>query len=161
MPRAYARGAACRVRGLHGRGNARFYRRGEARRGADPTSGIYPMGVIAFEGPAGCGKTHRLMDELGAALHARPLAPHQQVLALTYMHGARRRLDTRLRAIAGLAGRFEAMTLDSFAWRLTQRWRRLAESLGHEVPGDHDYARTCALAAILLARPVVQAWVEM
>jgi hypothetical protein len=119
------------------------------------------MGVIAFEGPAGCGKTHRLMEELAAALLARPLAPHQRVLALTFMHGSRRRLDTRLRSVPGLAGRFEATTLDSFAWRLTQRWRRLAEHLGHAMPEDNDYAGTCALAAILLERSVVQAWVEM
>jgi len=119
------------------------------------------MAVIAFEGPAGCGKTHRLMSELAEALRVRPLSSHQRVLALTYMHGSRRRLDMRLRDIAGLAGRFEATTLDSFAWRLTQRWRRLAMSLGHDLPHEGDFAGTCTLAAILLERPVVRTWVEM
>jgi UvrD-like helicase C-terminal domain/AAA domain len=119
------------------------------------------MGVIAFEGPAGCGKTHRLMDELAAALRLQPLMPHQFVLALTFMHGSRRRLDARLRGVPGLAGRFEATTLDSFAWRLTQRWRRLAEHLGHRVPGENDFAGTCALAAVLLQKQIVRAWVEM
>lgn len=119
------------------------------------------MGVIAFEGPAGCGKTHRLMEELAAALPQRPLKQHQRVLALTFMHGSRRRLDARLRSVPGLAGHFEATTLDSFAWRLTQRWRLLAEHLGHQVPAENDFAGTCALAAILLQQAVVRAWVEM
>ncbi len=119
------------------------------------------MGVIAFEGPAGCGKTYQLMQELAAALGAKPLEPHQRVLALTFMHGSRRRLDTRLRGVPGLAGRFEAATLDSFAWRLIQRWRQLAQHLGHALPVENDFAGTCALAAVLLERPVVQAWVDM
>jgi hypothetical protein len=119
------------------------------------------MAVIAFEGPAGCGKTHRLMDELASTLRMRPLAPRQRVLALTFMHGARRRLDARLRSVEGLLGHFEATTVDSFAWRLIQRWRVLARHLGYAMPQDSDFTATCALAAILLERSCVQAWVEM
>jgi hypothetical protein len=58
------------------------------------------------------------MNELTDALRRRALAPHERVLALTFMHGSRRRLDARLGELDGLAGRFEATTLDSFAWRL-------------------------------------------
>ena len=86
---------------------------------------------------------------------------NQRVLALTFMHGSRRRLDARLRSVPGLAGRFEATTLDSFAWRLTQRWRRLAEHLGYRPPGENDFSATCALAAVLLQQPTVRAWIEM
>jgi hypothetical protein len=78
------------------------------------------MSVTAFEGPAGAGKTHRLMDELCTALRERPLVAHERVLAVTFMHGSRRRLDARLGAIEVLAGRYEAVTLDSFAWRSRQ-----------------------------------------
>jgi superfamily I DNA/RNA helicase len=119
------------------------------------------MTVIAFEGPAGSGKTHRLLDELAGDLRARPLQSHQRVLALTYMHGSRRRLDARLRRIECLAGRFEATTVDSFAGRLTQRFRRLAASLGRTVPPENEFSATCALAAALLERPVVRAWMQM
>jgi hypothetical protein len=101
------------------------------------------------------------MDELTFALRARPLAPHQRVLALTFMHGSRRRLDSRLRGVAELAGRFEATVVDSFAWRLIQCWRRLAGHLGLTIPTEGEYAATCTLAAALLERPVVQAWVAM
>jgi hypothetical protein len=119
------------------------------------------MSVAAFEGPAGCGKTHRLMNELADALRRRALAPHERVLALTFMHGSRQRLDARLREVGGLAGRLEATTLDSFAWRLTQRWRRLAVYLGQGIPPQGAYDATCALAAVLLGRECVRTWVTI
>ena len=119
------------------------------------------MAVTAFEGPAGTGKTYSLLERLDGDLKRRALASHERVLALTFMHGARRRLDSRLREVDGLMGRFQATTLDSFAWRLIQRWRRLAVSLGHAIPGEEQYDDTCAIAAALMAHPVVRAWVAM
>lgn len=119
------------------------------------------MAVIAFEGPAGTGKTHNLMDHLSRQLRDQPLAPHERVLALTFMHGARRRLNSRLREIEGLGGRYQAVTVDSFAWRLVQRWRRLATNLGHAIPPEEQYDQTCSLAAALLARPAVKTWVAV
>ncbi len=117
------------------------------------------MTVTAFEGPAGTGKTHSLMEQLAGAVERNALASHERVLALTFMHGSRRRLDTRLREIEALSGRFQASTLDSFAWRLCQRWRSLAQSLGHAIPSEGNFDLTCSLAAALLARPAVSAWV--
>jgi hypothetical protein len=67
---------------------------------------------------------------------------HERVLALSFMHGARQRLDSRLREINGLSGRYRAVTVDSFAWRLVQRWRRLAASLGHAIPPVQRHVRT-------------------
>lgn len=119
------------------------------------------MTVMAFEGPAGAGKTHRLMDELGTALQARPLAPHERVLALTFMNGSRRRLDAKLAEIEALGGRYEATTLDSFALHLTRRWRRLARHLGLRIPNDQEYNAVCALAAALLEREAVRRWVAL
>lgn len=117
--------------------------------------------MTAFEGSAGTGKTYSLMEELEAELNLRALAAHERVLALTFMHGARRRLDSRLREIDDLSGRFQATTLDSFAWRLAQRWRKLAGSLGYAFPAEEQYDETCALAASLMARPAVKSWVAM
>lgn len=119
------------------------------------------MTVVAFEGPAGSGKTHRLIEELEARLEREPLADHQRVMAVTFMHGSRRRLEARLRSLETLAGRFEAVTLDSFAWRLTQRWRRLALHLGHEMPREEAYDQTCVLAAALLMNEAVRNWVAV
>lgn len=117
------------------------------------------MTVIAFEGPAGAGKTHSLIERLSVSLRERPLADHERVLALTFMHGSRRRLDARLRDVDCLSGRFTATTFDSFAWHMTQRWQRLAKHLGYEMPGENEYERTCSLAAALLGRDDVQKWV--
>jgi UvrD-like helicase C-terminal domain/AAA domain len=117
------------------------------------------MTVTAFEGPAGTGKTHSLMGHLSARMRERPLALHERVLALTFMHGARRRLDSRLREIDGLGGRYHAATVDSFAWRLIQRWRRLAGSLRYAIPPEEQYDETCALAGALLTKLAVRSWV--
>lgn len=118
------------------------------------------MTMTAFEGPAGCGKTHRLMDELAGALEREPLDAHQRVLAVTFMHGSRRRLESRLSIIKPLRGRYEAVVLDGFAWRLVQRWRRLVAHLGFVVPQEHDFDACCAMAARLVAMPIVAQWVK-
>ena len=119
------------------------------------------MSVTAFEGPAGTGKTHSLIEHLGEELTGRSLAPHERVLALTFMHGSRRRLDSRLREIEHLNRQFQATTLDSFAWRLVHRWRELAGNLAYAIPAEEQYDETCALAATLMARPVVRSWVAV
>lgn len=119
------------------------------------------MTVTAFEGPAGSGKTHRLMEEVAAALRRQPLRAHERVIALSYMHGARRRLEQRLRAMEELRGRFEALTLDSFAWRLTQRWCRLLLHLGRTMPVEEEYGPTCRLAAALLEKQIVRDWIAL
>ena len=71
------------------------------------------MTLFEVEGAAGCGKTFRLMEALGEALGATPLQEGQRVLALTFMHGARRRLNEKLRSVPGLKGRFECVTVDA------------------------------------------------
>lgn len=116
--------------------------------------------MTAFEGPAGSGKTHRLVNELIAMLEQSPLQSHQRVLAVTFMHGSRRRLDSRLAAVGPLKGRYEAVVLDGFAWRLIQRWRRLVAHLGHPPPQEHDFDACCALAAQLVQIDDVAAWVK-
>ncbi|MGE5526550.1 MAG: ATP-binding domain-containing protein [Rhodospirillaceae bacterium] len=58
-----------------------------------------------------------------------------------------------------LAGRYEATTLDSFAWRLIQRWHRLVLHIGQVIPPEQAYDETCALAAALLQREHVRDWV--
>ncbi|WP_425599011.1 ATP-binding domain-containing protein [Azospirillum argentinense] len=78
------------------------------------------------------------------------------MLALTFMHGSRRRLDDRLRDL-GYA--YECTTIDSFAWRVVVRWRSLAEHLGHALPLETDYDAVCAVAAALLEQFDVVGWV--
>jgi superfamily I DNA/RNA helicase len=115
------------------------------------------MRVRAVEGSAGCGKTYRLMEFLVDELQTSPLAEGQRVLALTFMHGARRRLADRLNSVVALRRRFDCVTIDSFAWRLLSRWQALAQRLHGEIPEPFD-AR-CDMAGALLERPGVCAWV--
>ncbi|WP_346383459.1 ATP-dependent helicase [Aquidulcibacter sp.] len=100
------------------------------------------------------------MDELIRVLEREPLGSHQRVLAVTFMHGSRRRLENRLSIIEQLRGRYEAAVLDGFAWRLVQRWRRLVVHLGFAMPKEHDFDSYCAIAARLVTIPIVAQWVK-
>ena len=51
------------------------------------------MPFRGFEGAAGTGKTYSLLEAVRERLVARPMLEHQRILALTFMHGSRRRLD--------------------------------------------------------------------
>lgn len=79
---------------------------------------------VAFIGPAGVGKTHNLVAAVAEEVRAHPLAPFQSVLGLTFMHGARRRLDARLSAALGRETKVGCFTIDSFALSVVRRFRR-------------------------------------
>jgi hypothetical protein len=116
------------------------------------------VSVTFVEGPAGTGKTTTLMTRLVDELVQAPLADAQRVLAITKMHGSRRRVQARLNAVAGLNGRFECITIDSFARRLALRWRSLARVVtGRALPEEFD--AVCTYAAAVLEIEVVQRWV--
>jgi hypothetical protein len=119
------------------------------------------MSLRLFEGPAGSGKTTRLFEELAATLETHPLSEHQRVLALTKMHGSRRRMQGRLSVLSGLQGRFECATIDSFAWRILRRWRGLARAIGSELPEANDYREVCRCAGTLLCKTVVRNWTTL
>jgi hypothetical protein len=101
------------------------------------------------------------MTALVEHLRATPLADSQKILALTYMHGSRRRLEERLALLRLPARPYECATIDSFAARVVQRWRSLLGVLGHEVPRAADYAATTAAAAALLEQDAVARWVAL
>lgn len=117
------------------------------------------MSIHFFSGGAGCGKTHRLMSTLMETLNASPLQTGQQVLALTFMHGSRRRLDERLSALGQLARKYECVVLDSFALKIVTRWRSLLTALGIAPPGADAYDQVCEAASRLLAHDFVAKWV--
>jgi len=115
------------------------------------------MTLILFEGPAGSGKTTRLVAAVREHLQAHPLLQDQRVLGLTRYHGSRRRMHDTLRAIPGI-GSPVCQTVDSFAWHLVCRWHSLATYLG-VAPSTQDYAATVNAAAVLLREPQVAAWI--
>jgi hypothetical protein len=116
------------------------------------------MSLRFFEGPAGSGKTTQLFTELAAMLDQRPVKEHERVLALTKMHGSRRRMQSRLLGLHGLRNRFECATMDSFAWRVARRWRSLASAKGFADVHETDYAEICRRAGALMAHSVVRQW---
>ena len=117
------------------------------------------MTVRAFSGGAGCGKTHQLMQSLSAHLEQVPLTEGQKVLALTFMHGSRRRLEERLTQLEGLKGRTDCSTIDSFALRLIRRWSSLVAALGFPNINSDQHERVCDAAGALLQIKEVCAWV--
>lgn len=117
------------------------------------------MTLFAVEGAAGCGKTVRLIGALEEALAGTPLRDGQRVLALTFMHGARRRLHDKLRGVPGLRGRLHCVTVDSFAQRLVGRWRSLATALDVPALRADQYDEQCDAAGLLLEQADAAAWV--
>lgn len=117
------------------------------------------MTLAAFTGAAGVGKTFHLMDAQAAALIRADLLEGQKVLAITFMHGSRRRLDDRLRSVPGLKGRYVCMTIDRFSWELCTRWRSLRTALGMPPLEESQYEETCNAAGELIERDDVGAWV--
>jgi len=91
-------------------------------------------------------------------LQSNLLVENEQVLALTKMHGSRRRMQDRLSKLPGFHGRFTCTTIDSFAWRLIRRWSSLARIKGRVEPEVNDYDGVCKCAGILLSDEVVKQW---
>jgi UvrD-like helicase C-terminal domain/AAA domain len=117
------------------------------------------MSLIAFTGAAGMGKTFQLMLREESTLDAAPLGEGQKVLALTFMHGSRRRLDDRLRVLRGLRGRYSCMTIDRFAWELCTRWRSIRRAEGLPELAEDQYDATCDAAGALMEKEDVRKWV--
>ena len=65
------------------------------------------MPFLAFEGPAGTGKTYQLIEEVRARA-PKVLGTAQRVLGLTFMHGSRRRFDESFASKAEIRGRGHA-----------------------------------------------------
>ncbi len=115
------------------------------------------MSFQGFEGPAGTGKTYRLIESVIEVCRQNRLKEHQKILALTFMHGSRRRLDDRLRRVSVLRGRFAAQTIDSFAASLCRRWRVLAAH--HGIAFGESFGQTCDACGHLLEFRQVALWV--
>src|SRR5437868_1846159 len=98
------------------------------------------MPFRGFEGPAGTGKTHSLLEAVKEQLAASPLLAHQRVLALTFMHGSRRRLDERFADEAQLRGRYSCLTIDGFAAHVARRWSEMAAAFNASCG---NFSQTC------------------
>jgi superfamily I DNA/RNA helicase len=117
-----------------------------------------------FEGPAGSGKTHRLIEAAREEVNAGRLTSGQRILALTFMNGARRRLEASLGKHAELRRRFDCRTVDAFAQTIVGRRKSQLAECGVELKVAGTLKRfdsTCYLAARMLRRAEVARWVAM
>ncbi|HAY06379.1 MAG TPA: ATP-binding domain-containing protein [Hyphomonas sp.] len=113
-----------------------------------------------FEGAAGTGKTHNLVGRAGEIVRDGALSEGQKLLALTFMNGARRRLDARLGESPAFRRRFDCQTFDVFARTLAARRRSLiTPAMQAQADALSEFDRPCALAASLLENEAVRQWV--
>lgn len=119
------------------------------------------MNILFFEGPAGTGKTTELIKALESHIIPQPLSEGQKILALTFMHGARRRLEEKISKIKSIRGKYVCQTIDSFAWRVVNRWRDLAKTLKYPLPNDEiDFDTVCGCCSNLIQNDIVIDWIN-
>ena len=113
-----------------------------------------------FEGAAGTGKTHNLVGCAGELVQGGALGQDHKLLALTFMNGARRRLDARLGEKPIFRRRFECQTFDVFARMLAARRRSLiTPEIQAQAAALNEFDKPCALAASLLENKSVREWI--
>jgi superfamily I DNA/RNA helicase len=113
-----------------------------------------------FEGAAGTGKTHNLVGCAGELVQGGALGQDHKLLALTFMNGARRRLDARLGEKPIFRKRFECQTFDVFARMLAARRRSLiTPEIEAQAAPLNEFDKPCALAASLLENKSVREWI--
>ena len=113
-----------------------------------------------FEGAAGTGKTHNLVGRAREIVQEGALGEGHKLLALTFMNGARRRLDARLAENQVFRRRFECQTFDVFARTLAARRRSLiTPEMQAKVEALNEFDGPCAMAAELLEQEPVRKWV--
>lgn len=116
--------------------------------------GLSTVPFRAFEGPAGTGKTYRLIESVRERAPI-VLGDEQRVLGLTFMHGSRRRLDESFASHSEIRGRAHAATIDSFAAHLVRRWAPIAPP----IMDFTEFDQVCDACGVLLERPEVVRWV--
>ena len=113
-----------------------------------------------FEGAAGTGKTYSLVGRAREIVRQGALVEGQRLLALTFMNGARRRLDARLSDVPEFHRRFDCQTFDVFARTVATRRRSLiTPEMEASVATLNEFDEPCSLAASLLQNEVVRQWV--
>lgn len=115
-----------------------------------------------FEGPAGTGKTYNLVGLAAQLIRDGVLGEERRLLALTFMNGARHRLEARLSGEAVFRRRFECQTFDVFARTLAARRRSLlfgSAAITEHASSLNEFDGPCFLAASLLENPCIRHWV--
>ncbi len=80
--------------------------------------------IYIYTGQAGTGKTTKLIEKLTNCISERDWFDHESVLAITFMHGSRKRLNSKLKFIKSKFNlNYKCITIDSFALALLNKFR--------------------------------------
>ncbi len=79
----------------------------------------------AIIGPAGSGKTYSLLELAVENCGQLLKSDYQRLLAITFMHGARKNLNRLLRCKSRLRGKYECETIDALCFRVSFKYRKL------------------------------------
>ncbi len=80
--------------------------------------------LYGFIGQAGTGKTTQIIAKLEELSAKTNWSDNNAVLALTFMHGSRRRLSLKLKILTKQGIHVDCQTIDSFCFYLVQRYKR-------------------------------------
>lgn len=80
--------------------------------------------TVGYIGQAGTGKTTNLIKSLEEYLVKINWSDHHALLAITFMHGSRKRLNQKLLNVSRNGKRVECQTIDSFSIFILNRFRR-------------------------------------
>src|ERR1039458_304428 len=98
--------------------------------------------VVFITGPAGSGKTTRLLHETAIIARSTALQLQQKVLAMAYMHGARKRMETSFAETPSCVELPRRITtIDGFSLDLLNRWRTAQGFTWPFVPIDRKSTR--------------------
>jgi superfamily I DNA/RNA helicase len=118
------------------------------------------MSFDLFEGAAGTGKTHNLVGRAAQLVGEGAIGDSCKLLALTFMNGARRRLDGRLSEGPAFRRRYDCQTFDVFARTLAARRRSLiTAAMREQAVTLNEFDGPCFLAGSLLEQGTVREWV--
>ncbi len=80
--------------------------------------------IRGYIGQAGTGKTTKLIAVLEGLVEEKQLTDNNAILAITFMHGSRKRLTAKLSFLSKRGIKVECQTIDSFCFRILLRYRR-------------------------------------
>lgn len=81
------------------------------------------MANKGYIGQAGTGKTTKIIEDLNDLVKPEEWAKTSSILAITYMHGSRRRLENKLSPFVKKGVRVNCMTIDAFCLHIVQRYK--------------------------------------
>lgn len=112
--------------------------------------------IFGFTGGAGTGKTYSIVQKLEELTAAQEWTEFNAILAITFMHGSKKRLAARLQQFRNQGIRVSCMTIDAFCHLLVNQFQvysggkpyRYSEFLGNDEINELETCFECGLNPI-------------